>query len=144
MAKRKWTLGIGDTELVSAEVDPADTWIHCCSCQSEWLGDMALYIEEPCPYCGIVGSVAQGFVSASCLGCNGQQDDDCPDEQSVAEQCYQAGRGECGLLNEVLAAAQELLDCIDGIEQGESNWLRYRDASTDARLLIERSQDGND
>ena len=51
MAKRTWTLNYGNTELVSAVVDPAHERIGCLSCGSVWLGDLAQAQEELCPYC---------------------------------------------------------------------------------------------
>lgn len=55
---RKWTMGYGDIELASGVPADMKEWIHCCACESEWLGDTAEYDEyEPCPYCEVKGRI---------------------------------------------------------------------------------------
>ena len=57
MAKREWVLGLGDTKLVSAIVDPEHKWIGCKACGSCWLGHLDQAQEELCPYCECDGEI---------------------------------------------------------------------------------------
>ena len=128
MAKREWVLGLDSTEMVSAIVDPAHEYIGCEACGSCWLGHLYEAQEEPCPYCECDGEIVPvNLRTGFPMGTEGTK---------IADECYQAGRGEFTLLNDALGLL------AGAVEWYTQYWPGYPDDRPvwvdDAVLLLQR------